>query len=144
MLLLVAAAAAQPSPEALKLGRQLAEGGFLASVLPTLQMKETEEIIAAHPELSGNEKAALRVTSQRVYETGREKLMQAEAESYARRMTLDDLRAVAAFQGSAAGKSYAETRSEVVEDVMPVIGKMDFKGDVAAAFCKETGKLCAK
>ena len=137
-------AAAAPSAEALTLGRQLAESGTLATVLPMMQMKETEELIAAHPELSADEKAALRVTSQRVFEIGRDKIMRVEAEAYAKRMSLADLRATVAFQKSPAGKRYRAAIPNVVEDVMPVIGKMDFKGDVSAAFCKETGKLCAK
>ena len=137
-------AAAAPSVEALTLGRQLAESGTLATVLPMMQMKETEELIAAHPELSIGERTALQVTSQRVYEVGREILMRAEAEAYAKRMSLADLRATVAFQKSPAGKRYRAAIPNVVEDVMPVIGKMDFKGDVSAAFCKETGKLCAK
>ena len=31
-----------------------------------------------------------------------------------------------------------------LRDTMQRIGTMDFKGDVRAAYCKETGKLCAK
>ena len=137
-------AAAAPSAEALTLGRQLAESGTLATVLPMMQMKETEELIAAHPELSVGERTALQVTSQRVYEVGREKLMRTEAAAYAKRMSVADLRATVAFQKSPAGERYRAAIPNVIEDVMPVIAKMDFKGDVSAAFCKETGKLCAK
>jgi hypothetical protein len=32
----------------------------------------------------------------------------------------------------------------VIGDTMKEIGSMDFKGDVRAAYCKETGKLCGK
>ena len=144
MVIAILLAAAAPSAEALMLGRQLAESGTLATVLPMMQMKETEELIAAHPELSIDEKAALRVTSQRVFGIGRDKIMRAEAETYARRMSLADLKATVAFQKSPAGKRYRAAIPNVIEDVMPAIGKMDFKGDVSAAFCKETGKLCAK
>ena len=74
-LLLVVAAAAQPSPEALKLGRQLAETGTLATILPMVQQKETQELVAAHPELSSAEKERLRATAKTVYEQGRERLI---------------------------------------------------------------------
>src|SRR4029079_15007202 len=86
------AAAAQPSAEALRLGRQLAETGSLAAVLPLVQEKETEELVAAHPELSAAGKDLLRATAQAVYRQGRDRLMQAEAESYARTLPISDLR----------------------------------------------------
>ena len=141
---LILAAAAQPSPEAVRLGRQLAESGMLSTILPMMQMKETEELIAAHPELSQNEKLELRVTSQRVYETGRDRLLEAEGRSFAKRMSVRDLRTAVAFQRSPAGKNYRAAASDAIGDVMAVAGTMDFKRDVSAAFCKETGKLCAK
>jgi hypothetical protein len=143
-LLLVAAAVAQPSAEALKLGRQIAETGTLATVLPLVQQKETEELIAAHPELNAAGKARLRATARRVYETGRERLMQAEARAYAQRLSIGDMRTVIAFQSGAAGKRYRAAIPGVIADTMRQIGKMDFKGDVLAAYCKETGRLCAK
>jgi hypothetical protein len=143
-LLLLAAAAAQPSAEALKLGRQLAETGTLATVLPMVQQKETEELVAAHPELSAPEKDRLRATAKSVCEQGRERVMQAEAKAYAARLSIADLRAVVAFQGSPQGKRYRSAIPGVITDTMQQLGKMDFKGDVLAAYCKETGKLCAK
>ena len=143
-LFLLAVVTTQPSPEALKLGRQLAESGTLATLLPIMQEKETEDLIKAHPELTVNEKTALRVTSQRVFETGRARLMAAEAQSYAKRMNIGDLRAAAAFQASAAGKRYRAVTPDIIQDVMPAMAGMDFKKDVATAFCRETGKLCGK
>ena len=138
------AAAAQPSVEALSLGRQLAETGTLAAVLPLVQEKETEELVAAHPELSAAGKDLLRATAQAVYRQGRDRLMQAEAESYARTLPISDLRAAVAFQNSPSGKRYRGAIPQVIADTMRQLGKMDFKGDVQAAYCRETGKLCRK
>jgi hypothetical protein len=143
-LLLFAATAAQPSPEALRLGRLLAERGTLANVLPLVQQKETEELVAAHPELSSSDKQRLGATAKAVYEQGRERLMQMEAQSYATRLPVADLRAVVAFQNSVHGKRYRAAIPGVMTDMMNQIGKMDFKADVLGAFCKETGKLCGK
>lgn len=140
---LLAAAAAQPSPEALRLGRELAETGTLATVLPLVQRKEADELVAAHPELSAAGKDLLRSTAQAVYQQGREKLMQAEALSYARTLGINDLRAAVAFQNSPSGKRYRVAIPKVIADTMQAIGKMDYKGDVLAAYCKQTGKLCA-
>ena len=144
IFLALAAATAPPSSEALKLGRQLAESGTLATVLPLVHQKETEEIVAAHPELSEGDKTRLRSTSKRVYEVGRERLMQAEATAYAQELSISDLRAIVSFQRSAAGRRYRAAVPEVIKSTMEQIGKMDFKGDVTAAFCKQTGKLCTK
>ena len=138
------AAAAQPSAEALRLGRQLAETGTLAAVLPLVQEKETEELVAAHPELSAAGKDLLRATAQAVYRQGRDRLMQAEGESYARTLPISDLRAAVAFQNSPSGKRYRVAIPQVIADTMRQLGKMDFKGDVQAAYCRETGKLCGK
>ena len=142
ILLLLASAAAHPSPEAVKLGRQIAENGTLATLLPLVQHKETDELVAAHPELSPGDRAQLRATAKQVYESGRERLMQIEAAGYAQQLSLRDLRAVAAFEHSAAGKRYRAAIPSVVMATMQQIGAMDFKADVLAAFCKQTGKLC--
>ena len=144
MIAWLLAAAAQPSAEALRLGRQLAETGTLATVLPLVQQKETEELVAAHPELSAAGKDLLRSTAQAVYRQGRDRLMQAEAESYARTLSISDLRSAVAFQNSPSGKRYRAAIPQVIADTMRQLGRMDFKGDVLAAYCKETGKLCGK
>ena len=144
MIAWLLAAAAQPSAEALRLGRQLAETGTLATVLPLVQQKETEELVAAHPELSAAGKDLLRSTAQAVYRQGRDRLMQAEAVSYARTLSISDLRSAVAFQNSPSGKRYRAAIPQVIADTMRQLGRMDFKGDVLAAYCKETGKLCGK
>jgi hypothetical protein len=142
--LLFAAAAAQPSADALRLGRQLAERGTLATLLPMMQQKETEELVSQHPELTTAERAQLRATAQSVFEKGRERLMSAEGESYARRLSLADLKVIVRFQNSEAGKRYRAAIPNVIVDTMKLVGSMDFKADVSAAYCKASGKLCAR
>jgi hypothetical protein len=144
ILLFLAATAAQPSPEALRLGRELAESGTLATVLPLMAKKETEELVAAHPELSAVEAATLRATANRVFTAGRERLMDSEARALADRLTLADLRAIAAFQRSSAAQHYRAATPEVIATMMESIGTMDFKGDVLKSYCRQTGKLCAR
>ena len=144
LLLLAAAAAAQPSPEALRLGRALAETGTLATLLPMIQNKEADELVASHPELDASEKARLRETAEQVYRGNRDRLMAAEGLSYAQRLSIADLRAAVAFQNSPAGKSYRAAVPGVIGDTVKLIGKMDYKADVLAAYCNATGKLCAK
>jgi len=139
---LLAAAAAPPSTEALKLGREIAESGTMASFIELVQAKETDELVEAHPELGDSDKAKLRTTARAVYETGRERLMQATARAYADKLSISDLRSIAAFWKSAAGQSYRASIPAVIAATVQSVGDMDFKGDVIAAYCKETGKLC--
>ena len=144
MVIALLLAAAQPSPEALALGRKLAETGTLASLLPMIQQKETEELVADNPRLSAAEKDRLRATARRVYQTGLNRLMDAEALAYAKRLSIRDLRAAVSFQSSPAGRRARAAMPGVIGDTMKSVGNMDFKGDVRAAYCKETGKLCGK
>ena len=143
-MIALALAAVAPSAEALALGRQVAEAGTLASLIQLVQAKETDELIEAHPELGEADKVKLRATAQRIYEGGREKLMQATARAYAERLSVADLRAIVAFQDSDAGKRYRASIPAVIAATVQSVGEMDFKGDVLAAYCKETGKLCGK
>jgi hypothetical protein len=144
LLFLAAAAAAHPSAEGLRLGRALAETGTLATLLPMIQKKEADELVDAHPELDAAGKARLRQVADQVYRENRERLMDAEAHGYAKRLSLTDLRAALAFQNSAPGKSYRAAIPGVTADTVQLIGKVDYKRDVLAAYCKTTGKLCPK
>jgi hypothetical protein len=144
MLAALLIAISSPSPEALRLGRELAESGTLATVLPVIQKKETDELVAAHIELSKADKARLRTVAGEVYRQGYDRLMQAEARAYAEKLSIGDLRAIAAFQKSRAGRRYKAAIPGVVMQTMKAVGGMDFKADVTAAFCRQTGKLCAR
>ena len=136
-----ALAAAAPTVEAEQLGRQLAESGTLAAMLPLIQAKETEELLG-QSELTDAEKAALRVTAKRVFEGGRERLMAATGKAYAERLSVKDLRRLVAFERSDAAKRYRGAMPGAISAAMQAVGQMDFKKDVRAAFCKESGKLC--
>jgi hypothetical protein len=142
--LFFAAVAAQPSAEALQLGRQVAEVGALASFVELVQAKETDELVEAHPELSERDRATLRATAHRVYLSGRERLMDATGRAYAERLGIDDLRAIVAFQRSPVGQNYRAAIPAAIAATVETVGEMDFKGDVLAAYCKGTGKLCSK
>ena len=144
MVIALLLAAAAPSPEALALGRQIAEAGTMASFIELVQAKETDELVEAHPELSDADKVKLRATAKTVYQSGRERLMQASARAYAERLSVADMRDIVAFQKSRAGQSYRRAIPAVIAATVESVGEMDFKGDVTAAYCKQTGKLCAK
>jgi hypothetical protein len=141
LFIALALAAAVPTAEAERLGRALAEGGTLAALLPLIQQKETEEMVG-QSDLTDAEKAALRVTANRVFEEGRERLMAATGKAYAERLGVADLRALVTFEQSDAAKRYRRAMPGAIAAAMQAAGPMDFKKDVRAAFCKETGKLC--
>jgi hypothetical protein len=143
MVIALLLAAAAPSAEALALGRQIAEAGTMASFIELVQAKETDELIESHPELSDADKARIRSTARSVYQSGRERLMQASARAYAERLSVADMRDVVAFQKSHAGQAYRGAIPAVIAATVESVGEMDFKGDVTAAYCKQTGKLCA-
>lgn len=139
---LLAAAASQPSTEALRLGKELAQHGTLAALLPLMKAKEVEELVAAHPELDDAGKAKLRTTADQVFEIGRDRILGATGAAYARMMTVSDLKAAVAFYRSPAGRRFQAALPNVIAGAAKDMGKLDFKGDVLAAYCKETGKLC--
>jgi hypothetical protein len=143
-LMLLSAAAAQPSPEGLRLGRQLAEVGTLTTLLPLMKQSEIQELINDNPQLTPAEQLQLRAVAERVFEQGRDRLLTATARAYAEQLSIRDMRRVLAFQSSPAGKRYRSAMPTVIVGTIKSVGKMDFKGDVRAAFCKDAGKLCAK
>src|SRR3954463_7670097 len=135
-------AASAPSAEAQRLGRQLAEGGTLAALLPMVAEKETSELAAAHPELSEADQAALRATARATYQAGRDRLMDATGRAYAERLSAADLRALVAFNRTGAAARYRAAMPGAIASAMQAVGEMDFKKDALAAFCRQTGKLC--
>jgi hypothetical protein len=144
MFLLMFAAATVASPEAERLGRELAASGSLEVILPAIASKETEEVIAQHPELTPNDAELLRQTGQKVASEGREKLINAFGHQYAVALNIADLKSLVAFNRTAAARHYRRVIPAVTLAGLAALGKMDFKSDLAAAFCSERGKLCSR
>lgn len=136
-----------PSAEAVVLGTRLAETGTLASLLPMMAAKETDELVAQHPELSPEDVAELRRVAAATFATGKAKLFAAEGRAYAERLSVADLRVLAARNGDPVSGRYRAAARAVIATAMGTMGGMDFKGDTLAAFCagKRTGtvKACA-
>ena len=142
ILLLAAATAASASPEAERLGRELASSGALETVLPAVAAKETDEVVAAHPELSAAERGMLRDTARIVAAGERERMIDVFGPLYASTLSLADLRALTAFNRTLAAHNYREAVLKVTLQGLTSIGRVDFKGDLAKAFCARSGKLC--
>jgi hypothetical protein len=136
-----------PSAEAVALGTRLAETGTLASLLPMMAAKETDELVARYPDLSPEKVAELRRVAAATFATGKANLFAAEGRAYAERLSVADLRVLAARNGDAVSRRYRAAAPAVIASAMGVMGSMDFKGDTLAAFCAgqraATVKACA-
>jgi hypothetical protein len=142
ILMALMIAMTEPSPEALALGLEMSETGMLATLLPILEADATEKLVAEYPELSDADKAKLRDTAHRTAAQGRTKMLEADGRAYAEQLSIEDLRALVAFARTDAAKHYRDAMPKIAASTMASVGPMDFKSDVIAAYCKETGKLC--
>lgn len=143
-LLLSAMLLASTPTEAQRLGGRLAESGMLASLLPLMKTKETEELLLEDPGLSPAQQAKLRATADRVFLKGYNRLMRATGDAYAEKLSVSDLRALTRFYTTAVAARYRAATPSVIVATMQSVGQMDFKGDVRAAFCAEEKRLCPR
>ena len=142
LMAMALAAASVPSAQAERLGRQLADAGMLAALLPLMKAKEIDELVREAKALSATDKARLRATAERTFDAGRERLLNATGHAYAERLSIADLKLLVAFHRSATAKRAQAALPEVIASSMQSVGQMDFKGDVRKAFCAKSGKLC--
>jgi hypothetical protein len=142
--LLLAAAAAQPSPEALRLGREIAAHGTLAALLPLKQQQDTADLLGEDKTLSAAEQAQVKQLMAAKYAQAQARLFDLIGRSYAERLSLADLQSVAAFFGTPAAARFQAALPGAIGATMQSLRAVDLKTDVRAAFCKQTGKLCTK
>lgn len=143
MLMFLAIIAAEPTTEALKLGREIAEAGTLASLLPMIKEDEIGKVVKDNPELSAAEQAKLRQTADRVFAAGTDKLFAATARGFAERLSIRDLRVAATYARSPTARRMQAATPQVIAASVAAMEGMDFGKDLKAAFCKDTGKLCS-
>lgn len=144
MILMLYLAAGAPSPEAERLGRELAASRSIEVILPAIAAKETDEVIAQHPELTTTDAELLRQTGQKVATEARDKLVEAFGHRYAVSLTIADLRSLVRFNRTEAARHYRAAMPAVTLEGLASIGKLDFKADLTKAFCAQTSKLCSK
>jgi hypothetical protein len=136
--------AAAPGPEAIALGERLARSGTLASLIPEITARDTEQLVAAHPELDVADVTALRRIAAETAERGAGQLYAAMGRAYAERLSKADLKRLVAYAEGDLSRRYREAGKGAVVAATAQMQGMDFKKDVAAAFCAKTGKLCPK
>lgn len=146
MILILLAAlslqAPEPSPEAIALGRQVAENGALGSLLPVIAQRDIEELIASDPGLTAEQQAQLRATGARIFAAGLDRLMTANGRAIAERLTVQQLREIVAFNRSPAAVALREATPAAILGTMQAVGNVDLKRDIREAFCRESGRLC--
>lgn len=142
-LLLAGAAGAQaPEAERAELGRRLAAAGDFNAVVGAMGEAEVERIVREAPGLGDAERARLRAIGRRTLEAGRERLVAAVGAIYAGHYSLEELRAITAFFESPAGRAYTRAAPATLPRIAEALGTVDLGGDIRAAFCRETGRLC--
>jgi len=144
ILSLALLAAPDPTAGALALGRRLAETGTLATLLPLKTVQERGELVAEHPDWSEADKAALRQEADAEAKAGIDRLMDAMGRGYAEKLSIEDLKALVAFNESPVAKRARDATPGALAAAMSSLGNFDYKGNVRAAFCRKTGKGCDK
>lgn len=142
LLAATAATVATPSPEALDLARQVAANGLLATLAPIQAQGEVEELIAENPDLGETERARLRAIGEAKAAELVAGAIEAEAGVMASNLSLEDLRALAAFASSPAARHQREAMPAIIGATLGELGDVDYLGSVREAFCGESGKLC--
>ena len=141
-LLLQAASPVGPSPEAVVLGRRLAESGPLAAIAPLLIARDASELADEDPTLTASERQQLLDLAGAKGKAGLARLIAALADTYAKRLSIADLRILVAQNENPATVRWRAAEPAAFEEAMKALGPIDFKGETAADFCRATGKLC--
>lgn len=131
-----------PGAAALALGRELAENGTLAGLVPLMVAKDTAELEGEYKGLNEAETARLRALSAEIVAAGKERLFAAQARAYAMRLSEADLAVLVAASKDPAQARFPAALPGAFAATMTSVGSIDFKKEVRTAFCKETGKGC--
>lgn len=133
---------ATPSPEAVALGRRLADAGTLATLLPIVIENNLAELAAEPGNASPAQRAAIVATGRRMAAARREQLLDGTARAYARYLSIEDLRTLVAAADAPAARRKRAADLPVIVTALQAIQGVDLQADVAAAVCAERKLLC--
>jgi hypothetical protein len=142
LIMFAAQAAAPPPAEAELLGRRLAAKSGIATIAPLMIEKDVTELAGEAPDLSPTERARLLAIGRAEGKAGIDRLVAALGHAYAQRLSVADLRVLVAQSESPAATRWRGAEPAAIMATMRALGEIDLKKNVAAAFCRETGKLC--
>jgi hypothetical protein len=136
------AALAQP-PEQLALGRRMAAAGDFNAIVGAMGAAEVERLARETPDLTEAERARLREIGRATLAAGRARLLDTVGAIYARHFSAVQLGRIVAFLESPAGRVYAGALPRMLPEIAQAMQGHDLAAEIRAAFCRETGKLCA-
>ena len=142
MLILAGQAALAHPAEAELLGRRLATKSGIATIAPLMIEKDLAELAGEAPGLSQAERQRLLAIGRAEGRAGLDRLVAALGHAYAQRLSVADLRLLVAQSESKAAEHRRTAEPAAIAETMRSLGEIDLKKNVAAAFCRETGKLC--
>ena len=128
--------------EGLTIAREIAGHSFLATIGPLQTGAEVEAILADAPDLTEEEQASLRAIGRERADALGKAALEAEAQALATALSVEDLRAIAAFERSPAAANHRAAAPMVMAAVMEELAGVDYKREVKRSFCERTGKLC--
>ena len=128
--------------EGLTIAREIAGHSFLATIGPLQTRAEVEAILADAPDLTEEEQASLRAIGREQADALGKAALEAEAKALATALSVEDLRAIAAFERSPAAANHRAAAPMVMAAVMEELAVVDYKREVKRSFCERTGKLC--
>lgn len=134
--------ASAPTAEADALGKKVAEGGMLAALLPLAIAKDVAELVGKHPELDAAGKDRLRATAMALGSTKVDALMTTIGHQYALRLSLADLKALAAFNATEAASNRRAAEPLVIASSMKALDGFDLQKTAWAQFCKDPAAKC--
>jgi hypothetical protein len=138
-----AAAPSAPSAAQVALGRRLAAAGDLNAIVGAMGAAEVERLARETPDLSDGERDRLRAIGRATLDSGRARLLDAVGAIYARHFTAAQLGEIAGFLESPAGRAYTGALPRMLPEIAQAMQGHDLAAEIRAAFCRETGKLCA-
>ena len=136
------AALAQP-PEQAALGRRMAAAGDFNAIVGAMGAAEVERLARETPDLSEAERSRLRAIGRATLDAGRARLLDTVGAIYARHFTAAELRRIVGFLESPAGRAYVGALPRLLPEIAAAMQGRDLAAEIRAAFCRETGKLCA-
>jgi len=144
LMALLQAAMPAVAPEAQELGIRLARTSGLAAVAPALIEKDLAELLSEDASVTAAERERLMRIGREEARAGLERAMQAIGLGYAKRLSVEDLRLLVATAETPAAARWRAAEPFVIAEALSRLGSMDLKKNMAAALCREAGKLCGR
>ena len=141
LLMLVQTATGSPAPPSPPRAAEEPSAEAQA-LLPAIVTRETDAMVAEHPEWTEDERDRFRALALGVAAAAGQRLATAMGDSYARRLSLKDLEVLVAFVEGEAAERWRAVEPLVVTDAIRALGAIDFRGAVMKAWCAQGGRGC--